>query len=98
MKRFKVEVKRVDINKGLCNNPRQCVVALAMNRRFGKVKGYQGVEVSECNAELDIGGYKEYVDLPRKVTNFIYRFDDTGNQIGARSKMKPFSFTVAVDM
>ena len=94
--RHKVEVKRVDINKGLCGNPRQCAVALAMNRRFGKRKGYEGAEVAEHSAEIRFGDSIEYVDLPKKVTNFIYNFDDLGNQIGARAKMKPFSFTVNV--
>ena len=94
--RYKIEVKRKDINLGKCNDPRLCAVALAMNRRFGKRKGYEGAEVTEHSAEIRFSDSIEYVDFPKKVTDFIYRFDDKGNWVGERDKMKPFSFVVNV--
>ena len=95
--KYRIDVKRKDINNGKCGDPRFCAVALAFDRRFGKRKDYAGVEVSEHSVELWL--YPDdpiTVALPKKTTNFIYDFDDNGKRIEARKKMKPFSFMVNV--
>ena len=95
--KYRIDVKRKDINNGKCGDPSFCAVALAFERRFGKRKGYSGVEVSEHSVELWLDPDNvTTVPLPKKTTNFIFDFDDNGKQIEARKKMKPFSFTVNV--
>ena len=95
--RYKIDVLRKDINNGVCDNVHNCAVALALNRRFGKKKGYAGAEVDEYSAILYLDDtLPVYVDFPQKTTRFIQDFDATADDRMSRKKLKPFSFTVNV--
>lgn len=79
MKNFvKIEVKAIDIKKGMKEDCKYCPVARAIKRRYPKARG------------VFVRGYiVEWRDycyaLPLKVQNFIERFDDG-------LKVRPFSF------
>ena len=95
--RYKISVLRKDIKEGVCHMPSSCAVALAVNRRFGKVKGYTNTEVIDFSAILYFNNeLPTYADLPQKVRRFLRAFDATGRDQVARKKLKPFNFTVNV--
>ena len=86
--RYKVNVLKTDIKKGVCGDSTKCAVARAMNRDCKTAGG-------EFYLLGPDGSYNPYGDgarvrfvVPKKVTDFIDAFDD-----GFKT-LKPFSFII----
>jgi hypothetical protein len=78
----KVRILQVDIRKGTQEDPNWCAVALGCRREFKQELGTAGgVYVLDT---INIG--ERVFLMPKKVTNWITRFDES------KSSVKPFSF------
>ena len=88
--RYKVNVLKTDIKKGVCGDSTKCAVARAMNRDCKTA----GSSFTIYGTEGVYWSHNAYTQLrfvvPKKVTDFIYAFDD-----GFKT-LKPFSFTVTL--
>ena len=79
---MKIKVTQEHIDKGVKNCVFNCPVAIAATEAFGKP--------TTANYHTLLVGGKRLHDLPRKVKNFILRFDQYGNA----PWVKPFEFEV----
>ena len=87
--KYKVSVLKTDIKKGVCGDSAKCAVARAMNRDC-KTAGSE-FRLFGLTGDYAPSGYttvRPRFVVPKKVTAFIYDFDD-----GFKT-LKPFSFTV----
>ncbi len=84
-KSYKIEVKAVDIKKGIRNNTKTCAISRAALRLF------RGKDVSTSRFTLTVqNGETMRFMLPKRAQDFITRFN-------AGQLVKPFSFTVKVE-
>ncbi len=82
MKTIKIIVTKTDIQKGKRDTSNLCPVAKAIRR----CAGLYGIDV--YGDELGFGiALRRLVDLPKKVSKFVERFD-------FGKPVKPFSFTL----
>lgn len=83
-----VEVTWLDIFQGLCEDPEECMVAKALERRYGGTWSVHGDEAEYTSADRkDWRRFK----LPKKAESQIERFDDD-------KKVKPFTFKLGREM
>lgn len=82
-KKYKIDVKMIDIRKGKTASYDKCAVALALDRKCKN--GYNGVTADQ----LTFNGID--VPTPARVTKFIERFD-------AGWPVKPFSFNIYIPL
>ena len=83
---MKVTLRKKHINKGLCQEPEFCPIALAL-----KEKTHKPVEVNSSN-DITIGNTMYIVSntkLAARVDHFICKFDN-----GLKGWLKPFTFEV----
>jgi hypothetical protein len=97
----KIDVTRDHINRGICNEPGECAIGLALTEHFGV----------ECGAstQIRIGPYPNITNLyfGRDIAEFISDFDDTEWDVDllndlqdieeARAHIKPFTLVLDFD-
>jgi hypothetical protein len=92
-------VTRDHINRGICNEPGECAIGLALTEHFGV----------ECGAstQIRIGPYPNITNLNfgEDIAHFISEFDDTEYAIDSlnlpietiRAHIKPFTLVLDFD-
>lgn len=88
--RYKINVTKTDIKKGWCADATRCAVARALSRDLKGMASDISV-LGETFSYTDTAGYWVSCYLPKKVNQFIIKFDDL---YPIRETFKPFSFTI----
>ena len=88
---FKVDVTEKDIKKGRQGSPYHCPVALAIRRAINRTDNIY-VAVTQMEIEVTSEKFNITVTLPKKIQNFVERFDE------GSKKVKPTSFVLRFEV